>query len=80
MSSDTSCPGPSRNAHVHAECTSASRSHPTMSTVYEAPEAVLDLLDVSPGRGGRTLCVRHKQKANQNINEKLQKVRQSSAH
>lgn len=33
-----------------------------------------DHLDVVPTRGGRKLCVRHKQMANQNINAKLQKV------
>lgn len=32
-------------------------------------------LDVIPSRAGRKLCVRHKQMANQNVNEKLQKVR-----
>lgn len=34
-------------------------------------------LDVIPTRAGRKLCVRHKQMANQNVNEKLQRV---SAH
>jgi len=33
------------------------------------------ILDVIPTRAGGKLCVRHKQMANQNINEKLQKVR-----
>ena len=33
---------------------------------------------VLPLRGGRQLCVRHKQMANQNINAKLQKVRRES--
>lgn len=31
-------------------------------------------LDVIPTRAGRKLCVRHKQMANQNVNEKLQRV------
>jgi hypothetical protein len=35
-----------------------------------------DSLDVLPTRQGRKLCVRHKQMANQDVNQKLQRVSQ----
>lgn len=44
-------------------------------TPSAASEDMDDELDVVPSRGGRKLCVRHKQMANQNVNAKLQKVR-----
>ena len=38
------------------------------------PEDSESVLDVIPSRAGRKLCVRHQQMANQNMNQKLQKV------
>ncbi|OCF40962.1 F-box and WD-40 domain-containing protein MET30 [Kwoniella heveanensis CBS 569] len=58
-SSSSSTPASSSRAH---------HSHP-----YPEQEEHQDELDVIPTRAGRKLCVRHKQMANQNVNEKLQR-------
>nr|XP_031861466.1 uncharacterized protein CI109_003070 [Kwoniella shandongensis]KAA5528538.1 hypothetical protein CI109_003070 [Kwoniella shandongensis] len=52
--------------------TSFSLDHqPAASSSYTPPQQ--EPLDVIPTRAGRKLCVRHKQMANQNVNEKLQR-------
>lgn len=53
---------------VGAGPSSAPAAIPSLDEDEEEP------LDVIPSRAGRKLCVRHKQMANQNVNEKLQKV------
>jgi F-box/WD-40 domain protein MET30 len=50
-------------------------SAPPAIPTFTASDDNDDELDVVPSRGGRKLCVRHKQMANQNVNAKLQKVR-----
>jgi hypothetical protein len=46
---------------------------PSLSAFATDPQPN-ETLDVIPTRAGRKLCVRHKQMADQNVNEKLQKV------
>jgi hypothetical protein len=46
---------------------------PPLSAFATDPQ-LNETLDVIPTRAGRKLCVRHKQMADQNVNEKLQKV------
>ncbi|ORY28795.1 WD40-repeat-containing domain protein [Naematelia encephala] len=48
----------------------ASSAAPSMEDNLSYDEAKLDVI---PTRAGRKLCVRHKQMANQNVNEKLQR-------
>jgi F-box/WD-40 domain protein MET30 len=40
----------------------------------------MDKMDVVPLRANRQLCVRHKQMANQDVNQKLQRVSILSGH
>ena len=43
-------------------------------TTFPNDDDAESVIDVIPSRAGRKLCVRHKQMANQNIYQKLQKV------
>jgi hypothetical protein len=49
-------------------------SAPPSLSVFATDRHPNETLDVIPTRAGRKLCVRHKQMADQNVNEKLQKV------
>ncbi len=74
----SSLPGPSRPTPINTTI-----NLPPSASPYSAPHSMTSfptddseaILDVIPTRAGGKLCVRHKQMANQNINEKLQKVR-----
>ncbi|WVR09024.1 hypothetical protein IAU60_006084 [Kwoniella sp. DSM 27419] len=67
---------PSSSSHLPAFATasgsSSSRLHPRPHH-YTEEQSDDEELDVIPTRAGRKLCVRHKQMANQNVNEKLQR-------
>lgn len=71
---DTAEAGSSRsagNGHPHSPHTETEAALPGLTSSIAIDDEPLDIM---PTRVGRKLCVRHKQMANQNVNQKLQRV------
>lgn len=68
--------GPSRsmNGGQHLSSSQLDEAEAALPSLTSGIAVDDEPLDIMPTRAGRKLCVRHKQMANQNVNQKLQRV------